>query len=106
MDKEWVERGAALKALRYYYGCSVEVECDPDCTVTECAEGRIIMTLPAAEVVEVVHARWDEDRYPFCNVCPVFGLVIDRMCIKYNSGKLNYRPNCGAKMDGGKHETD
>lgn len=63
-----------------------------------------VENVPAADVVEVVHARWDEDRYPFCNVCPVCGLVIDRTCIKYNSGKLNYCPHCGAKMDGERKE--
>lgn len=59
---------------------------------------------PAADVVEVVHARWDEDEYPFCNVCMECGLVIDRTCIKHNSGKLNFCPHCGAKMDGERKE--
>lgn len=55
---------------------------------------------PTADVVEVVHSQWNEDKYPFCNVCPRCGLIIDRTSIKYNSGKLNYCPNCGAKMGG------
>lgn len=55
---------------------------------------------PAADVAPVVHGEWNEDKYPFCNVCMECGLVIDRTCIKNNSGKLNYCPNCGAKMDG------
>lgn len=67
---------------------------------------RHIKTIPAADVVEVRHGEWNEEEYPFCNVCMNCGLVIDRTCIKYNSGKLNLCPNCGAKMDGGKHETD
>ena len=54
-EKEYIERGALLKSLRAYYGCSIE--CDKDCPVTECGEGRIVMTAPAADVVEVVRCK-------------------------------------------------
>ena len=109
MDKQYIERGEAIKEIE-----SLSV------TVTGLRAGKNILTryakhykdsvvkalsdVPAADVVEVVHARWDEDKYPFCNVCPVCGLVIDRTCIKYNSGKLNFCPHCGARMGGGKHD--
>lgn len=65
----------------------------------------VVATAPAADVAPVVHARWDEDKYAFCNVCPECGLIIERTCIKRNSGKLNLCPNCGAKMDGERKET-
>ncbi len=58
-----------------------------------------IWNAPAEDVVPVVHGEWNETKYPFCNVCPRCGMVIDRTCIKLNSGKLNLCPNCGAKMD-------
>lgn len=102
--KEYIERGEVIKEIE-----SLSV------TVTGLRAGKNLLTryakhykdsvvkvlsdTPAADVVEVVHARWDEDRYPFCNVCPECGLVIDRTCIKNNSGMLNYCPNCSAKMD-------
>ena len=59
-----------------------------------------IWNAPAEDMVPVVHGEWNETKYPFCNVCPRCRMVIDRTCIKLNSGKLNLCPNCGAKMDG------
>ena len=61
---------------------------------------RHIAKMPAADVVEVRHGAWDENKYPFCNVCQDCRLIIDRTCIKRNSGKLNFCPNCGADMRG------
>lgn len=54
----------------------------------------------AADVVEVKHGKWEENKYAFCNVCPECGTIVDRSAIKWQSGELNYCPNCGVKMDG------
>lgn len=115
--KEYIERGLAVQLLRectQMQGKEIEKECDTPILRNVlnvyylAREGAttLLEDIPAADVVEVVHGEWDESRYPFCNVCPRCGLVIDRTCIKMNSGKLNYCSNCGAKMDGGKHEAD
>lgn len=54
---------------------------------------------------EVKHGEWNDNIIGFCNVCTECGAIVDRYStIKNNSGKLNYCPNCGAKMDGGKSE--
>ena len=51
-----------------------------------------INAIPAADVAEVVHARWGADAdgdYYRCNVCT-----------EWQDRKTAYCPNCGAKMDG------
>jgi len=51
--------------------------------------------LPSADVVQVVHSRWE---YKCGEIqCPECGNRIHRIDF---SGCLNFCPNCGAKMDG------
>lgn len=91
-EKEYIERGALIAEYdRVHVG-------------TPGGARKLMVDAPAADVVEVVHGKWNEDEHPFCNVCMECGLVIDRTCTKLNSGKLNYCPNCGAKMDGERKE--
>ena len=82
--EEWVERTGYLpKGTSYYYECRGCIE-----------------DVPAADVVEVKHGKWEENRYAFCNVCSECGTIVDRIAIKWQSGELNFCPNCGAKMKG------
>ena len=64
-----------------------------------------IKALPAADVVPVVHGRWDDSgRYTFpsgnaavrCTNC---GCALTES--EYYLNNWNYCPVCGAKMDGG-----
>lgn len=54
-----------------------------------------IMDMPAADVAPVVHGRWimHDDELGLTCECSV--------CHIETMGDGNYRPNCGAKMDGG-----
>ena len=60
---------------------------------------RDISGLPAADVAEVVHAKW-ENGNPICPVCgenKFKDLDADIWC----DWQPDFCPNCGAKMDGG-----
>lgn len=57
----------------------------------------LMSTIKPADVVQVVHSQW---KYKCGEVqCPECGNRIHRIDL---SGFLNFCPNCGVKMDGGK----
>lgn len=86
---EYIERRTAIEHLNIWCGgCGSAVEC--------------ILAEPAADVITVVHGRWEwlgPNR-----------LVTDCMCGTCSACKVRSKyivntmlcPNCGAKMDGGK----
>lgn len=54
---------------------------------------------PTVDAVEVVHGRWEKAHiagYLKCNCCKDAFIYEEWL----ESGKWNYCPNCGAKMDG------
>ena len=54
--------------------------------------GLVVSKFPAADVVEVRHAKWvSSEQYNGRPECPVCFYVTDE--------KTNYCPHCGAKMD-------
>ena len=62
----------------------------------------------AADVAPVVHAQWGE--YESFSLAPSMNGYPCGNCGMHFSASavpiLKYCPNCGAKMDGGQHETD
>ena len=72
--KEYIERAAAIEAIRkYQYPYGVEF---------------LLSNIPAADVVEVRHARWiKHEGYDECEACRA------KVICGYN-----YCPNCGALM--------
>lgn len=67
-----------------------------------------IDNVPAADVVPVVHARWDDIPNAYMSVVSKTGTYHGNATtcsacreINPNAFKTNYCPNCGAKMAGG-----
>ena len=61
-----------------------------------------IKDLPAVDAVPVVHGRWifhDDDIMPWVS-CSECGICTD------STNKTSYCPNCGAKMDGERRDSD
>ena len=86
MHDEYISREAALKALFVPGMCYAPIQL------------QIVKDLPAADVAEVGHARWERVRSNwYCTGCNK-GYRITKGA-PMASG-FSYCPNCGAKMDG------
>ena len=92
---DYISREAALIVL------------DWDCTSQDALDA--IKAIPAADVVEVRHGRWEnlqgnkyherDMRILRCSLCRNF---LDMSGVNAGRGDANYCPSCGAKMDGWK----
>lgn len=91
-EKEYIDRGLILGAIAKYFA---KADDSGEQSAMDIWKG--IKKIPAADVVEVKHGEWiDRDEKTWCSNC-------DASNKQY---KPPYCPHCGAKMDGGKHETD
>lgn len=90
MQKEYIEREAVLRIIDKY-GCGNGSVLGYHSGAVDCA-GSEIARIPAADVVEVRHAKWvSSEQYNGRPECPVCFCVTDE--------KTNYCPYCGCKMD-------
>lgn len=90
---EYIDRAKLIERIEYYMGhTGGEAHYAYSVALKE------IRNAPAEDVLPVVHGEWNENKWPFCNVCPICGLVIDRTGIKMQSGGMFFCANCGAKM--------
>ena len=87
MPDEYISREVAVKALFAPGMCYAPIQL------------QIVKDLPAADVAEVVHARWKRVRSNwYCTGCNK-GYRITKGAPMASS--FSYCPNCSAKMDGG-----
>ena len=99
MHDEYISREAAVKALFAPGMCYAPIQL------------QIVKDLPAADVAEVVFARWEEADWceydaQRCETIryPKAAIVCTNCRCAFKKDALwsrNYCPNCGAKMDGG-----
>lgn len=94
---EYIGRDAAIEAAKHAWAKGLE-------------PSQYIEILPAADVAQVVHGRWDDSgRYTFpgggtavrCTEC---GCALTES--EYHLNNWNYCPVCGAKMDGERKDNE
>lgn len=107
---EYIERKTAIAVA--CKGCNKEFPNEP-CEPYECHIQQGLFNIPAADVVEVVHAHW-EDGCAIHNGKEVYKSIdcsnceeifkIDSYDQEYWKERFKYCPFCGAVMDGGNEE--
>lgn len=95
---EYIKREAAIKAMEKADYTLIANDAD-SCKADYLRE--IIESVPAADVVPVVHGRWerDEDGDWYCTNC--YEVVAICESGRERTYRKPYCPNCGARMDGG-----
>ena len=106
-EKEYIEREAAYKACEAYFSGVCVYDVSESEVINDFEE--VIDAVPTADVVPIRHGRWERNKSIVqCDVCG-FGLFPDGYffengeCTHANEQnfRLNFCPNCGARMDGG-----
>ncbi len=94
---EHIEREALHKILENWRDAHADVDDEQGCGLLEDVIWEVDAQ-PAADVVPVVHGRWEtnSDR-PDTLICSMCKCGFDM----WKHDPHNYCPNCGAKMDGG-----
>lgn len=59
----------------------------------------VVNAQPIVDVAPVVYAKWEDGRCTNCHTDkPIVTVSVEQGYIHQYQGKLNYCPNCGAKM--------
>lgn len=100
MTKEYITKN---RAKQFVCGHCNEVCSEEPCEPSDCDWMAFIDKEPAADVVEVLHERW-ERVIPTKSAAKWSTKVNCSNCHSVGYMRYNYCPNCGAKMD--KEETN
>ena len=86
---------------------------DGDMNRTRRAAQRVIAQVPVVDAVPVVHAQWDGYNADYSDWLrndgkPIFisCCVCNNVVLNNGSASWNYCPNCGAKMDGERSDSE
>lgn len=92
MSKKYIDHDAIMEQI-------VKIKDDFSPTVRPMFDvfKHILSEAPTADVAPVVHGEWIDDLY--AEKC---GDAYCSECNHFDWSNLNYCPNCGARMDGGK----
>ena len=103
-DGDYIEKEAAKEAILSWAVCINHPELLSKEDAMDCIDN-----LPAADVAEVRHGRWERVKNPQWPVyshdkCSVCGWWNTKNALCYDAGRkpghsLNFCPNCGAKMN-------
>ena len=93
--KEYIEREAARDLMEQAIADDWEIQYADD----------RLDEIPAADVVEVRHGRWEYEQFTVMYGNP-YGCYRCSACGDASPHISNYCPNCGAKMDGGADDDD
>lgn len=91
---EYIERANLIARIKYYVTHTPKDKGENYAYSVMLNE---MLNLPAADVVPVVHGRWEQTEAPFMNECEDCSVCGYRTVWGH---RFNYCPNCGAKMDG------
>lgn len=88
----YIDKDKALLAIDRY-----NVNADDVCSMGLCIA---ILSQPEKDVAPIVHAKWENGRCTNCHIDkPVVDASVTQGYMHRYAGKLNYCPNCGAKME-------
>lgn len=91
---EYIERANLIARIKYYVTHTPKDKGENYAYSVMLNE---VLNRPAADVVPVVHGRWEQTEAPFMNECEDCSVCGYRTVWGH---RFNYCPNCGAKMDG------